>query len=143
MVKNRREYYFTHHLRERFLQRTNKKFHHLQTCRKENCDECDDLREQIRFTLSTEGKQVDTEIARRLGLSEENRSYINNSGFMSWYYEKYGFDKRFQFLIHDEILFIVVIDKGKKVVVTCVPSKTHLAGKHALRPKFKGKGSSP
>jgi len=55
---------------------------------------------------------------------------------MNWYYEKYGF-KRFEFLAYkNEILFVVVEDKGRKVVVTCVSAKTHLAGRQVQRPKY-------
>lgn len=137
MPTSRRDYYFTHHLRERFLQRTNKRFFHIQFCREKDCKTCDDLKQKIKHQLRTNRKLIDIEIARRLDLAIENRSYVNNSGFMAWYYDKYGYDKRFQFLIHKDILFVVVIDNGKKIIVTCVLSKTHIAGKNALKPKFK------
>ena len=74
--------------------------------------------------------------------ADESKSFINNSGFMCWYYEKYGYDKRFQFLVNDGMLFVVVIEKGRKVVVTCVEAKTHMAGKAVLasrRKKFRKK----
>jgi hypothetical protein len=81
-------------------------------------------------------RPVDIELAKRIGSATENRSYLNNTGFMAWYYDKYGFDKKFEFLVHDDILFVVVVDKGKKVVVTCVKARSHLAGKGSFRPKY-------
>jgi len=91
---------------------------------------------EIRSKLVEGRRALDQELARRVDEAVESRSYLNNSGFMQWYYEKYGFDKRFEFLVSDDILFVVVIDKGRKIIVTCVTAKTHLAGKTAMRPKF-------
>lgn len=137
MAKNRRDYIFTHHLRRRFLQRTDKKFTHLDQCRSPDCETCQQQTDEILQDLAANGRQINSEIANRLDQAEENRSYLNNTGFMSWYYDKYGYDKRFEFLIHEDILFVVVWDNGKKIVVTCVPSKTHLVGRtHFARKKF-------
>ena len=135
MAVNRREYIFTHHLRERFVQRTNKKFSHLQSCREEDCPICRDMNSEIKSILKHR-RPIDIELSRRIGEADENRSYLNNTGFMNWYYEKYGFDKKFEFLVHEDVLFVVVVDKGRKVVVTCVQAKTHIAGKAAFRPKY-------
>lgn len=137
MATNLRDFIFTHHLRERFVQRSHKKFNHLQNCREEGCGHCQQLSKDIRHELEFNREGVDAEIARRIGESDENRSYLNNTGFMQWYFEKYGFDKRFQFLLHEDLLFVVVEDRGKKIVVTCVSLKTHLAGKAVKgKPKF-------
>jgi hypothetical protein len=81
-------------------------------------------------------RPLDRQIAEYLDEAVEVRSYLNNSGFMQWYYDKYGY-KRFEFLAYkNQILFVVVLDKGRKVVVTCVNAKTHLAGRQVMRPKF-------
>jgi len=135
-MANRRDYVFTTHLRERFFQRTHKKYSHLQHCHIKDCEACSDLLVEIRSKLVEGRRALDQELARRVDEAVESRSYLNNSGFMQWYYEKYGFDKRFEFLVSDDILFVVVIDKGRKIIVTCVTAKTHLAGKTAMRPKF-------
>jgi hypothetical protein len=137
MAKDRGDYIITYHLRERFVQRINKKYDHLQNCRSEQCYNCDALRLDIKGEIGRNRQAIDTELHRRLGEAEEDRSYLNNSGFMQWYYDKYGYDKGFEFLVHDKILFVVVHDCGKKVVVTCVSAKTHYAGKCLLaKPKF-------
>ena len=137
MAKNRREYIFTHHLRERFIQRSDKKYLHLQHCRESDCPMCRDMHAEIGRQLEHR-RPIDIELARRIGSAIENRSYLNNTGFMAWYYDKYGFDKKFEFLVHDDILFVVIVDKGKKVVVTCVKARSHLAGKGCFRPKYNG-----
>lgn len=133
------EYIFTHHLRDRFVQRTQKKYQHLwYKCWNENCQICKSLTEECKKEVAKNRKEIDLEIARRVNESEENKSYINNTEFMSRYYEKYGFDKRFEFLTHEDIMFVVVMGRGKKTIVTCVLSKDHVAGKASLRPKYNG-----
>lgn len=137
MATNRRDFIFTHHLRERYVQRTQKKYTHLQQCRITDCPTCRDLDIESKLEAETNRAKLDVEIAQRIEESDENRSYLNNTGFMQWYHEKYGYDKRFQFLVHGDLLFVVVEDRGKKIVVTCVSAKTHLAGKAAKsKPKF-------
>jgi len=135
-MKNRSEYIFTHHLRERFVQRTQKKYKHISFCRKENCEECKKLTEECKSEVLNNRKVIDTQLAELVGSADENRSYINNAEFMSWYYEKYGFDKRFEFLLNEGIIFIVVVQNGKKVIVTCVRASTHIAGENSSRPKY-------
>lgn len=129
MVQNSHEYYFTRHLRERYVQRTNRKYKHMQQCHSEDCSTCKNHHKEIRDYVQFNRQIVDVELSKRVAESVENRSYLNNSGFMEWYFDKYGYDKRFEFLVHDDLLFVVVEDKGKKVIVTCVSSKTHIAGK--------------
>ncbi len=136
MTKQRLEFIFTHHLRERFVERTNSQYDHLKVCRDKDCEVCKELQSDIKLKVTEEVKEINTQIAKRLGESDENRSYLNNSGFMSWYYDKYGYDTQFQFLVHKNILFVVLIKKGRKVVVTCLDARTHLAGKGSLRKKY-------
>ena len=135
MSKNRREYAFTHHLRERFLQRTEKRYKHLRTCKSNDCDLCRNLVMEIKEKLEVR-RPIDIEIARRINSAVECRAYLNDSSFMQWYYEKYGFDSRFEFLISDDIVFVVITDEGQKVVVTCLCAKNHISAAPTLRPKF-------
>lgn len=81
-------------------------------------------------------KPIDQEIARRLDAAEECRAYLNNAVLMSWYYERYGFERRFEFLVHEDICFVAINDNGKKIVVTCVSAKEYTPAQPALRPKF-------
>lgn len=142
MAYNRRNYILTKHVKERFVQRSNKKYLHLQWCRVDNCEECQNLKKIIRCEVDRNLKDITEEMSRRLDLADEDRSCVNNTSFMNWYYEKYGYDNRFEFLIHEDILFVVVCDNGKKFVVTCLLSRTHLAGKsHLSKHKFSKKKS--
>ena len=136
--------YLTTHLKERFLQRTNKKYKHLQNCRKgeHECEECSRLLTDCRLEVRNRGKEIENEIRKTIDEAQDERSYLNNHGFMNWYYEKYGYDKHFRFLVNEEqnLLFVVVVERGREVVVTCVKAKTHLVGKAvARRNKFRKK----
>src|SRR5690606_11925053 len=94
-------YYITCHLRRRFIQRSNDKYRHLRFCKIHDCKICKHMNQYIENFVYCNKKSIDIEIIRRIDLAKENRSYINNSAFMIWYYEKYGYDKRFQFLVHE------------------------------------------
>jgi len=141
--ENKHEFIFTRHMRERFLERSNKKYNRLSRCRcrfdASRCEECEMLNLKIREELKRSGSAVDREIVRRLGQAEENRSYTCNSEFMARYYEKYGYDKNFQFLVDGDIVFVVVFEDRGKVIVTCLHSRYHIAGRLVSRPKFKKK----
>lgn len=128
-MKNRKDYVLTHHLRERFVQRSNKKFEHIQFCKIENCETCKNLKIEINHIISSKCHDLDDMIYDNLEQSKENRCYINNSIFMENYYNKYGYDQKFEFLVFGKILFVVVWEKKRKIVVTCVSAKYHIAGK--------------
>lgn len=136
MAYDRHDYIITNHLRERFTQRTNKRYNHLDDCQLVDCIRCDELKDEIKRIVKDERWRINGEIQIRLDNSEENRACLNNTGFMGWYYEKYGYNKAFEFLIDKDLLFVVVHDEGKKIIVTCVSSKTHLAGKQQVKHKF-------
>lgn len=137
-MEKKYEFQFTRHLRERYLQRAYKKFAPLEYLSPHH-PEHKELIQDMLYELRTKGQEYDREMLQRLRNAKEVRSHLNNSEFMAHYYDKYGTDKRFQFLVDDDILFVIVIDDGQKVVVTCVRSKDHIAGRIANRPKFKKK----
>lgn len=138
-MANRHHYVLTSHVKQRYIQRTNKKYSHMQDCKFSlHCEKCRILSNEIYYELTTHGNEIVNEIRNRLNLAEENRHYLNNSNFMSRYYEKFGYDNRFEFLTHEDILFVVVEENSKKTVVTCVAAKTHLAGR-SCNHKFKKK----
>ena len=137
MATSRRSYVITYHLRDRFVERTNKKYRHTRDCRDKTCQHCCWIKQQIKEDVRLNKEEIDAAIYDSLDQADEDRSYLNNSGFMEWYYNKYGYDKRFEFLVYQNILFVIVHDGGKKVGVTCVLAKTHLAGKTIIyKPKF-------
>ena len=137
-MKNRINYVLTHHLRERFVQRSNKKFEHMQSCKIQNCTICANCKIEINHIISSKCQDLDDVIYNNLEQSKENRCYINNSSFMENYYNKYGYDQKFEFLVFGKILFVVVWEKNQKIVVTCMSSKDHIAGKgHVNKINFK------
>ena len=104
-------------------------------CKELNCEQCKILLKEIADISNEQRQDIKDEIYSRLDLAQTERSFLNNSNFMTWYYDKYGFDKSFEFLIHEDLLFIVVLERGRKIVVTCVLAKTHIAGKINLSKK--------
>ena len=135
---DRKDYAFTHHLRERYLERTRNKYKHLRICRKDSCERCRNLIMDIKEELA-DRRKIDLEIASRINQAIECRAYLNDSEFMSWYYKKYGTDQRFEFLADKDICFVVVHGGNRKVVVTCVYTKNNLTTRQILRPKFRKK----
>jgi hypothetical protein len=140
-MANNSDLIITRHVRERYIQRTNKRFRKLQWSEFEKDQErMKLLKKELDQLIKNEQWDIDQEIFQRLKNSTESRSFINNTGFMEWYHEKYGYDKRFQFLVDSELLFVVILEKGRRIVVTCVEAKTHLAGKAVLsKKKFRKK----
>jgi hypothetical protein len=92
---------------------------------------------EIRETLEVR-RPIDIEIARRLNDAIECRAYLNDARFMKWFYEKYGTDQKFEFYVDDDILFVVAMKEGRRVVITCLCAKTHTVALPTLRPKFNG-----
>lgn len=66
-----------------------------------------------------------------LNATVENR-VINDTMFMQFLHEKYGFDKNFKFFANQNMLFIGVIDNGANYIVTVV-NRSDYSSKY-LRP---------
>jgi hypothetical protein len=128
------KFYITKHLRERFVERSNKKYSHLQYCQK-NCETCQELKKTLKEFIAKYKAEIDYAILTKLKTAEEAKFLINNTTFMDSYYAKYRYDQIPHFLVHENLIFIMFQEKGRRVVVTCIPAKTHLAGRR--RPKFK------
>lgn len=141
MKKNYR-YKFTYHMRERYLQRTRKKFKKLEDTHflRKNPEKHRELYNQLITILRTKCREIDQEIFNKLENSSEVRTYLNNSNFMSKLNEKYGFDKKFKFMADKDVVFIVITEPDKgDIVVTCIESQNHIAGRIARRPKYSKK----
>lgn len=147
MTISQKGIYLTTHLKERFIQRTNNKYNHVQNCRigEMNCEECKKLLNSIRFEVRNNKKEIEKEIRNVILNSKEERSYLNNHKFMNWYYTKYGYDKKFKFLVHEgkDLLFVCAIERGKDIFITCVKAKTHLVGKAVVRRNKFSKKKAP
>lgn len=53
----------------------------------------------------------------------EDRSFINNTARMVFLHEKYGYDRQYKIFINRHVLFIGVIEKNKKVIITTLDLK--------------------
>jgi hypothetical protein len=129
------DYGLTNHLRERYIERSNKKFEHLKKCRCQGCSRCVDLIYEIANSLQTKRTQIDMEIRSLLLTATEDRSYINNTEFVSTYYEKYGYDHQIKFMVNGSLVFVCIQNKdGQKVIPTCLYANGKIGAHHK---KFK------
>ena len=125
----------TNHARERFVERSNKKFKIAKKLFRHNPSKYQEIKQKIQQEIQQNSLQINKEIIERLKKSKNEKSYKNCTGFMDWYYTKYGY-KEPNFLVDEDILFIIIQERRINLVVTCLDSKTHLAGKAAQRTKF-------
>lgn len=87
-----RKYRFTNHAKKRFQER------------------CSELVKDNNVTLS---------IAKEISKSKPKRAHLNNTLLMTNLYEKYGYDKPFEVLTSDDVVFICRDDS----LVTLYPVK--------------------
>jgi len=99
-----------------------------------------------RFVLKTywenkdkdKDKDKDKEVNNILKDSTEDKSYLNNTTFMFYLQDLYGYDCKYKFMSNADhnILFVTILDKGKRIVKTCYPLTT---SRFIFRKKFKKK----
>ena len=120
--------FLTDHSRDRYAERFHKKGH-LE-------------RNQLRDYVIRNVVEIDKEIRERVGRASEECSYLNDSNFLCYLYDKYGVDKHFKFMADGDALFVLA-DKGNQnwIVITCMDAKTHV-NKH-LRPRHKYRKREP
>lgn len=98
--------------------------------------------------MSHSGNELHNEILNRLERSTEERSFINNTEFMSFMWEKYGYEQRFTFLRDRDAVFVIKAapDGRLRAVVTVLPiEKTiirHMIGRNKFGRKEKSYGQS-
>jgi len=98
--------------------------------------------ERFKERFYTECKnKTDAEVRREMYTlvcdSKADRSFINNTGYMVQIHNKYGYDLDFEFLRHENIIFVAKKDRAnRKIVLTCYPPDNKVFGK---RVKFKKK----
>lgn len=126
-------YRFTKHLRERYVERSNPKFLHLENCRQSACPTCLNLAYEIDAMVRNEWRQIDSQITEDLQKTKEDRSFINNTEFMSRYYQRYGYDERFTFLKGEKLVFVVIEKPDCSLIATCIPAKRHIAGQKRMK----------
>lgn len=123
----------TEHVRKRFVERSSKKYSKMNILPPE---EAEALFDELCDEINERKSEIDQEIINRLHNAREDRSCLNDSNFMGRYYDKFGYDHRFQFLADKDFVYIIVFEGNVRKVVTCVRASTHKAGKLAFRPKF-------
>jgi hypothetical protein len=56
----------------------------------------------------------------------EDKSVKNNTRFMVYLHEKYGYEKEFHFFVNGDVLFVGIVEaEGKKLITTCMSCCTH------------------
>jgi hypothetical protein len=68
--------------------------------------------------LYVKGIDPSVQIYRLIDQSTDNRSFLNNTAFLTYCRERYGCDQRYKFLVKDNIVFVVNCYKGEQRVVT-------------------------
>jgi len=73
-------------------------------------------------------KAVAVELYKR---SKEDRTYLNNTPFMIYLGERYGYDRKYSFYVSDDCVFVCI----EKAIVTVLDKKgSHV---HDPRPRFR------
>lgn len=133
-------FWITRHARERYLERSDKRYARLAEIR--DSEEGKLLYSQLIEEVEFRRDEIEREMLERLRNSIEDRSCLNNSMFMGRYYDKFGYDHRFQFLVDKRVglVYVIVFQDSQRKVVTCIDAKTHIAGRNVLnKPKFRKK----
>jgi hypothetical protein len=53
-----------------------------------------------------------------------SKSFLNNSKFMQYLYDTYGYEHTYDFVVSGDIVFVIKKNKGQNIAVTCLDSKT-------------------
>lgn len=128
-------YIVTRHARERYVERFTHKdaYAHLERC--EGCPGCNSYIFDIERKLADK-KSLTQTILERVSRAKETRVYANNPNLMESYYNKYGYDTRFRFLIDNDVVFVIIEYEVGHKIVTCMHSETSFLRHFIFRPKY-------
>lgn len=115
-------YQFTWHVRHRYVERFLKP--------KQSFTE-----EEIKRYVQANLRQVDSEICRRLHKSVEEEHLDNEEAILAYLNERYG-EKNYRFLVDRYILFIIAVEDGKQIVLTCFNATNSFVGR-SVRKKLR------
>lgn len=135
------KYIITTHARERFVSRFSSardEYSHIEECRS-SCPTCFELKNKI----AANRHHWDNLICEKLVDAEDVRIFQNDTEFMSFMYERYGYN-RFHFFVSGYIVFITVEERGMYCLKTCMDGNWRINGSLVLknfinRPKYKRK----
>ncbi len=139
------KFVITHHARQRFVERFSREsvdFLHLSMCRI-GCDLCHELTFKLEDLVTRCKQNWDRIITAKLHDADDIRIFHNNSKFMEYMYNNYGFH-RYRFLVEYPILFVVREADGVQIVLTCMNVNKPVNGSRILadfvhRPKYRKK----
>jgi hypothetical protein len=122
-----KDYFITYHARERYLTRFLKKSKYeylIEHGKSKGGIRMVSLVYDLVSDMKVMKDELEKGILDRLDRSEERKSFLNNSEFMSMIHRKYG-TQRFSFMVDEDILLVVVPHRisGQKTVVTVMYTK--------------------
>lgn len=85
----------------------------------------------------------DGRIKTLINEGDVSRSFINDSKFMNYLYETYGYGHTYDFVVNGDIVFVIKKNEGQKIAVTCLNKKTTTFIKKAIKFKKKDKVGVP
>jgi hypothetical protein len=122
-------YRFTRHARERYLERCRKEYKHLmEHGNVTDCQSCSRIKTEIATLVQTQSWNLCREMEERLAQAKEERSYLNNTEFMGQLYKKYGYDFKPCIMVHEDAMFVVSVEPGKKLVLSVLNTQRHVYG---------------
>lgn len=54
---------------------------------------------------------------------KENKTHLNDTNMIIDMYEKYGYETKFQFIESGKVVFVVVVERRRKLIVTVLKNK--------------------
>jgi hypothetical protein len=127
----------TRHVVERYYSKFIKtnKYDHIYDCRFCNCKVCDNLKKQLFEEVYDQFDMLKESVSELILDSEIEKSIYNNTNYMNYLYEKYGFDNIYEFYLNKNgIVFVCKLENGKKVFMTCYSTN---GSKFSIRKKYK------
>jgi hypothetical protein len=76
-----------------------------------------------RFPHHAQGKnnhQLKAFLYESLEKGDNNRSFLNDTNRLQYFYDKYGAKETYMFIVSDDIVFVIKESTSRKVVVTCL-----------------------
>ena len=63
-------------------------------------------------------------LKKLINSGEVSRSFLNDSKFMNYLYDRYGYGHTYDFVVKGDIVFVIKKNEGENIAVTCLNKKT-------------------